>query len=275
MFGYLTADPAQLTPKASTRYRAAYCGLCRTLHQTYGLAAHLALTYDMAFLLLLHASLYEPSEQGGRTRCLPHPCRAHSYFCCDATQYAAAMNVLLACEQALDSWQDDRNIWKYAASGALSPAARRAAAAYPRQAEAIRAGLAILHALEQSGRKDPDAAANAFGSILAEVFVQTEDHWSPTLRALGFALGKFLYLLDAVCDQADDLRRERYNPLPPDDGTHFAPLLTLLIGDATDLFERLPLVQDVSILRNILYSGLWQHYARRFAPERPTKESTP
>ena len=32
------------------------------------------------------------------------------------------------------------------------------------------------------------------------------------------------------------------------------------MGECTDAFERLPLVQDVDILRNILYSGVWLRY---------------
>ena len=36
--------------------------------------------------------------------------------------------------------------------------------------------------------------------------------------------------------------------------------LELLLGDASAAFEKLPLIQDEGILRNILYSGVWQGY---------------
>ena len=36
--------------------------------------------------------------------------------------------------------------------------------------------------------------------------------------------------------------------------------LELLLGDASAAFEKLPLIQDEAILRNILYSGVWQGY---------------
>ena len=32
------------------------------------------------------------------------------------------------------------------------------------------------------------------------------------------------------------------------------------LGQAAEIFEGLPLVQDVNIMRNILYSGVWQSY---------------
>ena len=36
--------------------------------------------------------------------------------------------------------------------------------------------------------------------------------------------------------------------------------LELLIADATEAFEILPLEEDLDLLRNILYSGIWQRY---------------
>ena len=35
-----------------------------------------------------------------------------------------------------------------------------------------------------------------------------------------------------------------------------------MIGECTDAFERLPLVENVEILRNILYSGVWVRYGK-------------
>ena len=275
MFGYLTADTAKLTEAQQVRYRAAYCGLCRTLRTRYGRAAQWALTYDMTFLLLLLASLHEPDEQTVQRRCAAHPLHPHPEFSCAVTDYAAALNVLLAREQCLDAWHDDHDLSKRTAAALLTPAFKKAAAAYPEQAAAIRAGLDALSVIEARSEQVPDKAANAFGGILAALFVWREDRWAATLRELGFALGKFLYLLDAVCDRADDVRRGRYNPFAQDDPQHFRPLLTLLIGDAAAAFERLPLVQDADILRNILYSGLWVQYDRQFPPDTPEKEKHP
>ena len=37
-------------------------------------------------------------------------------------------------------------------------------------------------------------------------------------------------------------------------------IMTLLIGNVTNIFEKLPIIQDVDLMRNILYSGVWQKY---------------
>lgn len=39
--------------------------------------------------------------------------------------------------------------------------------------------------------------------------------------------------------------------------------LKIILGDASETFELLPLVQDINILRNILYSGIWMKYNQK------------
>ncbi len=39
-----------------------------------------------------------------------------------------------------------------------------------------------------------------------------------------------------------------------------AQLLTMLLGECSTAFEALPVLQDVELLRNILYSGVWLRY---------------
>ena len=76
MFGYLAADPSRLSPEELARYKACYCGLCRSLQERHGTLSRLTLNYDMTFLVLLLQSLYEPEEQRGDETCLIHPFRS-------------------------------------------------------------------------------------------------------------------------------------------------------------------------------------------------------
>ena len=46
MFGYLVAAPELMTEPQLGRYRAAYCGLCRSLRARHGQISGLTLTYD-------------------------------------------------------------------------------------------------------------------------------------------------------------------------------------------------------------------------------------
>ena len=267
MFGYLQADRTRLDEAQAARYRAVYCGLCRSLRQTYGAAARLALTYDMAFLTLLLSALYEPDEKAGAARCLRHPARAQSWTQTEFTGYAAAMNCLLAYENRLDDWHDDRRLSAAAAAGLLGPGAKKAAAQYPDKTAAIRASLQTIAQAEEDRTAYSEAPANAFGALMADLFTVREDRWTPVLRQLGQSLGKLIYFMDAACDLEAD---RKYNPLAllgVSSGADFRPQLTLLAGDAAEAFERLPIVQDAAILQNILYSGVWTRFEAAFRTE--------
>lgn len=69
MFGFVNANWKELDGDQKQRYGAVYCGICRAIHRKTGNLARLTLSYDMAFLALLHMSLYEPQEQAGQFRC--------------------------------------------------------------------------------------------------------------------------------------------------------------------------------------------------------------
>ena len=100
---------------------------------------------------------------------------------------------------------------------------------------------------------------------MAALFSPRQDRWTPLLQQMGEALGRYIYLLDALADLPEDLRKNRYNPLRSRAEAGLTretllPVLQILMGECTDAFERLPLVQDVGLMRNILYSGVWARY---------------
>ena len=86
------------------------------------------------------------------------------------------------------------------------------------------------------------------------------------MRQMGMALGRFIYLGDAAVDYRRDKRRKKYNPFllagGGEDWETWERLLVTDMAKCCDAFEKLPLVQDKSILDNILYSGVWYHFHR-------------
>lgn len=265
MFGYVVANKASLTEQQLARYRAHYCGLCRALRERFGQLGRLTLTYDMAFLVLLLHSLYEPELRTGTNRCAPHPRAPQPWIRSEITEYASALNLALSYHNLRDDWQDDKSLPALWASSFLRKGYDAVCAALPRQCNAIESGLLALHAAEAQSPMPADAAADAFGSLMGELFVYREDRWAPVLRRMGAALGRFIYMMDAYVDLARDKKRGRPNPLAPlsaapDYEAQCKALLTLHLGECALEFEKLPLVEDVDILRNILYSGVWTKY---------------
>lgn len=262
MFGYVRANVADLTEEQKIRYRAYYCGLCQALKDRHGQLGRLALTYDMTFLTMFLSSLYEPEEKTGDMRCLVHPAKSHGFVRNAVSDYAADMTIALTYHKCLDDWQDDGKRSAKAYAGALSKAYQRVKVQWPRQTEAIEEELRSLGQVEKCQEPSPDAAANCFALLMAELFVMKEDYWHNALRTFGAALGRYIYLVDAACDYEKDKKTGGYNPVllldeQPEDMREY---LTQTLGQASAAFETLPLVQDEDILKNILYSGVWQSY---------------
>ena len=126
-----------------------------------------------------------------------------------------------------------------------------------------------LREIENKKLEDPDAAAETFAEMMAEVFVCEEDRWCGTLRGLGAALGRFLYILDACMDLEQDTARGRYNPFrryygAQENKTRFLDILEMLLGECLFYFDKLPLVTDAGLLKNILCFGLWGEFEKKY-----------
>lgn len=268
MFGYIYVNEQELKLKEYTAYRSFYCGLCRNLHQRYGRTAQMMLNYDLTFLALLLTGLYEPQTQMEEHRCVPHPVKRHLMVANEAIDYAADMSVLLSWQKLMDDWADERQVARRAAAGLMKSGYERIAAQYPRQAKAVEENIRLLHQAEKEKCSDIDYVAGLTGKFLAEIFVWKDDIWQEDLRTMGFFLGKFIYLMDAIEDVEKDRKQGNYN-LFAEEGSiwdserepEIRGILTGMMTEAARAFERLPVLEHAGIMRNILYSGVWCKYA--------------
>lgn len=266
MFGYVIINRDALSEAEFTRFRAHYCGLCHQLYTQYGLSGCATLSYDLTFLQLLLASLYEPEEENRSERCLLHPFKKHECVITPVNQYAADMNVAMTWHKCRDNWADDKSVLSLAEKKLLDKAYLQVEARYPEKCAFVADCIDQLSHVEKSGDTQIDRPTNLTGQIFGEMFAYQDDLWSETLRLMGEALGRFVYLMDAYDDLPGDLKKHRYNPLAAlHERVDYEPfmerLLTMTIAECTAEFEKLPLVQDINILRNILYSGVWSKYA--------------
>lgn len=262
MFGHVRPNLEALSEAEKARYKAVYCGLCRVLGDRHGFKGRMSLTYDLTFLKLLLQSLYEPAEEIGQARCISHPKKPHDEAVSVVDDYAADMTVALMYHKLLDDWLDDRDLVRRGAAKLLESDYARVRSAWPAQCEAIEQCLHALAAIERDPNPQPDTAANCFGALMGALFLWKRDFWSGTLYAFGQSLGRFIYMMDAAVDYRRDVKKHAYNPLEalgvaPQDAK---PLLMQTLGPAAQALEELPLVQDAGLLRNILYSGVWQIY---------------
>ena len=267
MFGYVMANLPELDKETQRRYGSVYCGICRRIREQSCNTARLGLSYDMAFLALLLMSLYEPEEESGKNACRLHPIAKRPWVDNEYIRYGADMNVLLAYYNAMDDYADEKKPVAKVMASVFSKGLPEIRERYPRQCDAVEACLQELSRLEEEGCDSPDLPANCFGQLMGELLVYREDLWSETLRQMGMALGRYIYLADAAVDYRRDARKKQYNPFLAmgmgEDWSRWEQYLVLAMGRCTEYFERLPLVQDKKLLDNILYSGIWVEYRRR------------
>ena len=262
MFGYVRANLNDLSEQEKTRYRAFYCGLCQALGERHGQRGRMTLSFDMTFLTMFLGSLYEPEEKAGEMRCVPHPARPHPFVRTEITDYAADMTVALSYFKCLDDWQDDRKPAAKAGADLLSRCYDAVKERWPVQTAVMETSLRELSEVEKRRVESPDAAAGAFGKLMGGLFVMKDDYWRGALRAFGTSLGRFIYLADAACDYDKDRKSGSYNPVvlmgrAPED---MRDVLMQTLGAASSAFESMPMLRDEHILRNVLYSGVWQTY---------------
>ena len=265
MFGYVTICEPEIKMKDWRKYRAYYCGLCQSLKERYGSAGQMTLTYDMTFLIILLNSLYEKDMKRSAHRCKTHPVKKRDMLQNEFTDYAADMNLILAYYHLKDDWKDEKKISSLAAGTYLQRKAKKAIERYPRQSEVIKKELRALAEFEAKNEQNIDFPAGCFGRLMEEILVYEQDIWEDTLRKIGFYLGKFIYIMDACDDLEKDLKSGSYNPLKEyskreDYDKKCHEMLCMMIAESTAAFEKLPCLEDVEILRNILYAGVWTKY---------------
>lgn len=265
MFGYVTTNMEEMKIKEYRTYHGFYCGICQDLKEFHGQSSRITLTYDMTFLAVLLSGLYEEQTEKEFCRCGMHPLKKHLACRNSCTAYAADMNVLLSYYNLLDDWQDEKKITALALARTMKKDIRRLQKKYPRQCKAIGQYLKKLKDCEREKSPDLDRASGDTGELMREIFIWKQDGWAETVGEIGYFLGKFIYLMDAFDDMKKDEKNGNYNPWSffakeKDFSKRAEEILTMLLANCCKQFEKLPIVEYIDILRNILYSGVWTKY---------------
>lgn len=272
MFGCLSVSNEYLTEEMLLRYKACYCGLCRSLRSRHGELTGFCLSYDMTFLVLLLSALYEPEETKGEDICLVHPRAAQPWINNEFVDYAADMNVILSYLKCMDDWRDDGNLISVTAAAALRREYKALSKVYPEFFALAEESVSEISALEKSNEDNPDAVAAPFGRLMGEMFAFKKDRWSPSLRAIGENLGRFIYLSDACVDLNADVFRNRYNPFRQryglDNEELFRNILKLYLADCVYIFDTLPIVDDADLIKNILCVGVWNQFNKKYGQKK-------
>lgn len=265
MFGYVVVNKPELKFKEYDVYHSYYCGLCEVLKEKYGARAQISLNFDLNFISILLSGLYEPETKVEQKRCIVHPLKKHLTRHNECVDYAAKMTIVLTYFKCEDDWQDERKVSKQAYKKLINKAYQEVKKEYPDKVAKIEACLQEINLSEQQDKINLDEISNHFGKVMGEICAYKKDEWYDELYHLGFYLGKFIYFIDAYEDIESDLKKGTFNPFKELYQTDnfenkSKEILELMISEATMAFERLPIIENASLIRNILYGGVWTRY---------------
>ncbi|MGL5439711.1 MAG: DUF5685 family protein [Filifactoraceae bacterium] len=261
MFGYIKVNKMELKYREFITYKGYYCGICMSLKRKFSEISRLSLNYDTTFLQLILSSLYEPKNNGYTSRCIAHPHKKELIIENDISEYSAAINVILSYYKLKDDYMDDGNIKAKLAMVSLKKSFEKAKRLYPEKAEKINESLGKLFLLEEEKCADIDQVSSEFGRLMADIFSYKDDVFKNTLEALGFNLGKYIYIVDAYEDRIADREEGKYNPFfHVEESNEFKEniknQLRFILSCIDREIQKLPIIINRGIIDNILYSGM-------------------
>lgn len=216
MFGYVTPCKMEMKIKDFELFRAYYCGLCKSIQKYYGNLPRLALNYDMTFLAVLIDGLNNSRIETKTHRCYANKFNKKSYVISnDALEYAAFMNVALVYFKLVDDKNDDKSIKGTTFSLFLKRYFKKFPPHLQDKVTVIEENLSALAKMEGSNDKfSIDEISHPFANLTGEIFssYRSENNKEP-LYWLGYNLGKWIYLIDAVDDLEKDIKDKKFNPL--------------------------------------------------------------
>lgn len=267
MFGYVRPLIPELKVRELEDYKAVYCGLCRAMGKRYGLIARFTLNYDFAFLAMILAYQTDPCRFE-LCRCPVHPLKKRkTCLHMDALDVAADESLILSYQKLRDDAEDDgllRGMGARIVARLLKPAYKKASKARPEFSYVVASCLEELHRMEQEQVRSIDRPADAFARILQAAAPDTgEPARDRAVRQMLYHVGRWIYLVDAWDDLAEDRKKQEYNPIEARyDGNaeeYVEEMRTTLLHSrnlATGAYELARSERWDAVLSNIMYEGL-------------------
>jgi len=219
MFGYVKPYTPLLRVKDDEFYRAVYCGLCGCTAKCNGCSSTVTLSYDIAFLALVRMSLAGEKLTLEKKRCPLHPLKKRNRIApCPELEFCSRIGVLLSYYKIIDNINDEKGAKRFLArlmKPTFASARRRAIKNGGDEADkVISEGLSSLRTLEASRSASVDDTSNAFGEMLSHLAsLGLEGKGKVIAQNAGFAVGKWIYVADAVDDVEEDMKSGAYNPV--------------------------------------------------------------
>lgn len=280
MFGYIKICKPEMRIRDYESYRAVYCSLCKELGRRFGILARFTLNYDNAFLAVLKMSLSDEQPCFQKCRCGFNP----FVKCCKCgngqkeISFAANTAMIMIYYKVKDNLHDDTFLHKipmWLLYPFVSYAHKKASRRYPDVEQAVSRYIKAQTEVEANPNVILDVAAEPTARVLSELFAMDceDENQALVLNRLGYCIGRWIYLMDAIDDLEEDIKNKSFNPFLlnhrilensittqtiTEIRKYAQGVLNLTAGEAAKAFELLDTYKFREILHNIIYLGLAQ-----------------
>lgn len=283
MFGYVKPEVPELKVAEYELYNAVYCGLCREMGRVTGQISRLTLSYDFTWLACVRMIAEGIIPEVRSIHCPAHITKRRSAVLPNsALETAAALSALLAYLKNRDDLTDEHGFRHFRAAAVDLPVklmCRRGERLLSADVyNSLDDRMTAFSMLEDIRCDSLDRTAGAFGDVLSYVFrtgLPENSAAYDICGEIGFHVGKFVYVCDAVDDLADDIALNRYNPIAEgfgglalsQDGTISEPAASSVeislpieleaLGRAVEQLDKtFPAHPLTGIIKNTVYLGM-------------------
>lgn len=282
MFGYVTPLKSELKVREFEYFRSYYCGLCQEIKREYGNIPRFCLNYDLTFIGFLLEGLYSEPLKLKYVKCLKHP--ASKLIITDKTNalnYSCNLSILFINYKLKDNIVDDKSIKSSLFKLLLSPSVKKNLLLINDIASHIDTNINTLSNLENNKNFSTldeicEPFSDTMGIILKAFPYEIEDdslELRENLYWLGYYIGKWIYLIDALDDLKNDIIDNKFNPynviynnnldyknLLKNNITDIDFYISNCISSCSDYMNKIPFKKHFDIIKNTIGLGLLSKY---------------
>ena len=214
MFGYVLPDKPNMFMKDYAQYRAFYCGLCKSIGKKCGQLMRFSTNYDITFLNVLYHALFDVDVLIKEETCVLGPFKKKPIVKDDEyTQTIIDINNILGHYKCVDDIIDDKSASKWMFDKMLlKKHYKRSKKNLDKIDELVKHGYEDLRELERDNCASIDRVADPFANIMKGIAKELfEDKYTEDIGEMMYALGKWVYLVDAIDDIDDDFKEKKFN----------------------------------------------------------------
>lgn len=271
MFGYIKPQIPELKVKEHELYKATYCGLCRAMGKRTGCMSKMTLSYDFVFLVLLRKVAEKRAGEVKKRRCIAHPFVRRPMLEIDETlEYCAKASVMLTRLKLQDNVNDSHGFKRLLARlVSLSAIFFKKTDKNLKDLETnLKKKIDALSALEAQNTDSVDSVASIFGDLLGVLASYgLEGECANLCAKIGYHLGKWIYIIDAIDDIESDVKTGSFNAVINSFGSELSDenknllriALMLELDELSHALEALDFSshRDVEgVLKNTIYIGM-------------------